>query len=85
VFAQDLNSLFLNKTLELYFKTMENIIFEFSLLYILYYVLYIIYYIWYIVYTSKYTICSILCILHSILYIVNCQTKAIKNFHILKK
>jgi hypothetical protein len=32
VFAQELYSLFLNKTLELYLNTMENIVFEFSIL-----------------------------------------------------
>jgi hypothetical protein len=30
--------LFLNKTLELYLNTMENIVFEFNILYIVYYV-----------------------------------------------
>jgi hypothetical protein len=37
VFAQELYSLFLNKTLELYLNTMENIVFEFSISYIIYY------------------------------------------------
>jgi hypothetical protein len=35
VFAQELYSLFLNKTLELYLNTMENIVYEFSILYII--------------------------------------------------
>jgi hypothetical protein len=36
VFAQELYSLFLNQMLELYLNTMENIIFEFNILYIVY-------------------------------------------------
>jgi hypothetical protein len=44
VFAQELYSLFLNKTLELYLNTMENIVYEFSI-YIVYYAQCIIYYI----------------------------------------
>jgi hypothetical protein len=37
VFAQELYSLFLNKTLKLYLNTIENIEVEFSRLYIVYY------------------------------------------------
>jgi hypothetical protein len=48
VFAQELYSLFLNKTLELYLNTMENIVFEFNTLYI--YILHAVYSILYIVY-----------------------------------
>jgi hypothetical protein len=36
VFAQELYSLFLNKTLKLYLNTMKNIVFEFSILNIVY-------------------------------------------------
>jgi hypothetical protein len=36
VFAQELYSLFLNKTLELYLNTIQNIVVEFSILYIIY-------------------------------------------------
>jgi hypothetical protein len=36
VFAQELYSLFLNKTLELYLNTKENIVVEFNILYIVY-------------------------------------------------
>jgi hypothetical protein len=45
MFAQELYSLFLNKTLELYLNTMENIVFEFNILYIVYGVQCQIYYI----------------------------------------
>jgi hypothetical protein len=45
VFAQELYSLFLNKTLELYLNTMENIVFEFSILYIVYCIEFIVYHI----------------------------------------
>jgi hypothetical protein len=37
VFAQELHSLFLNKTLELYLNTMFSIVFEFNILNIIYY------------------------------------------------
>jgi hypothetical protein len=56
MFAQELYSLFLNKTLKLYLNTMENIVFEFSILYIVYYVWCTIYYILYIVYCIQCTI-----------------------------
>jgi hypothetical protein len=45
VFAQELYSLFLNKTLELYLNTVENIVVEFSMLCIVYCALVIVYYI----------------------------------------
>jgi predicted membrane protein len=67
VFAQELYSLVLNKTLELHLNTIEDIVFEFSILYIIHNILYILYYILYIMY--------------NILYIVYFQTKVIKNFH----
>jgi hypothetical protein len=65
VFAQELYSLFLNKTLELHLNTIENIVFEFSILYI--------------IYNAQYAIYNILHITFNILYIVYCQTKAIKK------
>jgi hypothetical protein len=43
VFAQEFYSLFMNKTLELYLNTMENIVFEFSILHTIYSILYIVY------------------------------------------
>jgi hypothetical protein len=58
VFAQELYSLFLNKILELYLNTMENIVFEFSILYIVYFAHYIIY--------------SIMCTMYNRLYVVYC-------------
>jgi hypothetical protein len=45
VFAQELYSMFLNKTLELYLNTMENIVVEFDILYIIYCALCTVYYI----------------------------------------
>jgi hypothetical protein len=36
VFVEEFYSLFLNNALELYLNTMENIVFEFSILYIIY-------------------------------------------------
>jgi hypothetical protein len=72
VFAQEFYSLFLNKTLELHLNTMEKIVFEFS-------ILYIIYSAQYIVYSAQYTIYSILPTVHSVLYIVYCRTKEIKK------
>jgi hypothetical protein len=50
VFAQELYSLFFNKTLELYLNTMENNVFEFSILYIIYCIQYTIYNILYTIY-----------------------------------
>ena len=45
MFAQELYSLYLNKTLELYLNIMENVVFEFTILYIIYYEMYAICYI----------------------------------------
>jgi hypothetical protein len=50
VFAQEFYSLLLNKTLELYLSTMENIVFEFNILHVIYCALYIVYSLLYIIY-----------------------------------